>query len=178
MHIINLIFKTGKIPEKFKESIVIPIYKNSGNKEEISNYRPISLINNLGKIFEKCIKDRLINFLSSNNILSENQFGFAEERSTADAMYKLIKEVTNELDSSSKTIAVFLDLARAFDTVSHPVLLDILFSYGVGGTVLDIFRNYLNDRTQYVKVNKTLSQPLKVNMGVISTFKRDIKKRN
>ena len=166
MHIINLIFKTGKIPEKFKESIVIPIYKNSGNKEEISNYRPISLINNLGKIFEKCIKDRLINFLSSNNILSENQFGFAEERSTADTMYELIKEITNELDSSSKTIAVFLDLARAFDTVSHPVLLDILFSYGVGGTVLDVFRNYLNDRTQYVKVNKTLSQPLKVNMGV------------
>ena len=144
MHIINLIFKTGKIPEKFKESIVIPIYKNSGNKEEISNYRPISLINNLGKIIEKCIKDRLINFLSSNNILSENQFGFAEGRSTADAMYELIKEVTNELDSSSKTIAVFLDLARAFDTVSHLVLFDILFSYGVGGTVLDVFRNYLN----------------------------------
>ena len=76
-HIINLIFKTGHVPNYFKQYVVTPVFKD-GTKNKIQNYRPISLINNFAKILEKCLKDRLISFLKSKNILSNNQFGFTE----------------------------------------------------------------------------------------------------
>lgn len=77
VHIINLIFKNGQVPHQFKTSIITPIHK-AGDKTKIHNYRPISLINNFGKIFEKCLKERLIKFLNNNNILNKNQFGFQQ----------------------------------------------------------------------------------------------------
>ena len=134
-HIINLIFRTGKVPTQFKQSIIIPIYK-SGQKRNIRNYRPISLINNLAKIFEKCLKDRLIEFYKSFNILSESQFGFTGGLSTADAQYKLTSEIINALNNNKKCLAIFIDLSKAFDTVPHGQLLDVLTRYGVRGVVL------------------------------------------
>lgn len=80
-HIINLVFKTGIVPSQFKVSTITPIYK-SGNPKIISNYRPISLINNVAKVFEKCLKERLINFLINNNLLSPHQIGFTVGLST------------------------------------------------------------------------------------------------
>ena len=121
-HIINLIFKSGIVPSHFKTTIVIPIYK-SGIKAIINNYRPISLINTFAKILEKCLKDRFINFLYANNILSKNQFGIIKGLSTSDAIYELTKQVTDNLNNDEKCIAVFLDLAKAFDTVPLDKLL-------------------------------------------------------
>ena len=82
-HIINIIFISGKFPKQFKTSIITPIYK-AGDKNKISNYRPISLINNFGKIAEKCIKTRLINFFKNNKIMNEHQYGFQEGKGTSD----------------------------------------------------------------------------------------------
>ena len=115
-HIINLIFKTGKVPSHFKQSVIVPIYK-SGSKNEIKNYRPISLINNFTKIFEKVLKNRLIQFYTTFNVLSKFQFGFLANCSTLDAMYSLTSEVVKSLNSNKKSIAIFIDLAKAFDTV-------------------------------------------------------------
>lgn len=164
-HIINLIFSNGQVPSQFKVSIITPIHK-AKDKTKISNYRPISLINNFGKIFEKCLKKRLIDFLKINNILHKNQFGFLEGKSTSDAMYEVIKEITENLDSNKKCIAVFLDLAKAFDTVNHDKLLNALNHYGVRGTVLDVFKSYLSNRQQYVKVNDIISDSMLVRIGV------------
>ena len=165
-YIINLIFKTGIVPEQFKVSIVTPIYKNAGNILDLGNYRPISVISNLSKIFERCLKERVINFVAKNNILSKSQFGFMESRSTTDAIYELIREVVDNMNRGRKNIAVFLDLAKAFDTVSHPILLETLERYGMRGIVLDVFKSYLMGRTQYVKVGKSLSEPKQIKMGV------------
>ena len=146
-------------------STITPIYK-SGNPKIISNYRPISLINNIAKVFEKCLKDKLINFLKNNMLLSPHQFGFTEGLSTDDAMYEVIKEVTDNLDKSKKCIAVFLDLAKAFDTVPHEELLNVLKHYGVRGTVLKVFKSYLTNRSQCVKIRNVLSDPKNVQIGV------------
>ena len=75
IHIFNLIFLKGKIPNQFKESIVTPVFK-SGNKQLLTNYRPLSVINNFSKLFEYCLKNRLMDHLTHHKILSDNQFGF------------------------------------------------------------------------------------------------------
>lgn len=164
-HIINLIFKSGKVPKHLKSSVIIPIHK-SGSKNDIKNYRPISLINNFAKIFEKCLKERLINFFEQNNTLSQNQYGFKKDHSTADAMCELTGTITKLLDNNKKCIAVFLDLAKAFDTVPHNRLLDVLWHYGVRGPAYNVLNSYLTNRTQYVKINNTVSNSQKVKIGV------------
>lgn len=164
-YIINLIFKTGIIPKSFKSSIITPVFK-SGDKSLINNYRPISTISNFAKLFEKCLKERLAGFLDKNGLLSENQFGFSPGLSTADAMHKLIEHVRSKLDSGKRCLAVFLDLAKAFDTVPHRQLLDVLEKNGVRGPVLQVFTNYLVERQQYVKIDDTLSDPCTVKIGI------------
>lgn len=164
-HIINRTFKTTLVPIQFKTSIVTPIHK-AGSRNEISNYRPISVLSNLSKIFEKCLKKRLTDFLNINNIISKNQFGFQNGKSTEDAMYQMVNDITNNLDKSNVCIAAFLDLAKAFDTVSHDILLKILENYGIRGIALKLFQNYLTDRPQKTKIGKTLSDPNIIKIGV------------
>lgn len=165
VHIINLSFKTGIVPHQFKISIITPIHK-SGDKTLISNYRPISLISNFSKIFEKCLKERLTEFLKTNNVLHKNQFAFIEGMGTCDAMYEVTKEITNSLDKNKKCIGVFLDLAKAFDTVNHEKLLEVLSHYGVRGIVSDVFKNYLTNRTQHVRIKNNLSDASIIKIGV------------
>lgn len=164
-HIINLIFITGRVPSFFKQSVVTLLHKK-GSRSEIENFRPISLINNFAKIFEKCLKNRLLDFLKINHVLADNQFGFTEGSGTADAIYHLTSEVVGNLNNSKKSLAVFIDLARAFDTVSHQKLLEVLSSYGVRGISLDVFEDYLRDRRQYLKINGVYSDPRSVRIGV------------
>lgn len=165
VHIINLIFRTGKVPSSFKVAVVTPVHK-AGNKSDINNYRPISVIGSFAKIFEKCLKDRLVAFLEQNNILSKNQFGFSEGLSTTDAICELTGCISGELNDGNKCLAVFLDLAKAFDTVPHKSLLEVLHQYGVRGNVLDVFGGYLADRTQVVKINDVISNTLNVKIGI------------
>lgn len=165
VHIINLILSKGEVPEQFKISLVTPIFK-SGDKSNISNYRPISVINNFSKIFEKCLKDRLLNFFQVHKIISKNQYGFVHGSGTSDALYELTKQITEKLENNEKCVTVFLDLAKAFDTVPHDRLLDVLSRNGVRGTALCVFESYLKDRQQYLKIEDALSDPLRVKMGV------------
>lgn len=165
IHIINHIFITGIVPKAFKESIVIPIFKD-GSRLEIANYRPISLISNIAKIFEKCLKDRIMDYLESFNLLSSNQYGFRNGKNTELAIYDLVSSINESLDRSEKCLAVFLDLAKAFDTVSHNILLNRAEKVGMRGIVLKILKSYLEDRRQYVKINDTLSDPKVINTGV------------
>ena len=165
VYIFNLTYKSGSVPSCFKTAVVVPIFK-SGDKNNIANFRPISLINCFGKIFEKTIKSRLLNFLNANNILSTSQFGFLEGRGTNEAIFDFVSEVSNNLNNGINTLAVFLDLARAFDTVPHDALLDVLSGYGIRGPVLRVFRSYLEQRPQYLRINGVISNPLIVRMGV------------
>ena len=145
--------------------MICPIYKN-GSTTDKTNYRPISLINNFAKVFEKALKIRLQEFLDKYNIISQNQYGFRTKLSTNDAIYKLTNIINRTLHEGRKCITVFLDLAKAFDTVSHSKLIQKLEYIGIRGKVLDVFVSYLTNRTQYVKIGDTLSSVEIVKAGI------------
>lgn len=105
-------------------------------------------------------------FLSDLKILSKKQFGFVGGTSTCDAMYELVDQITSNLNNGKKSIAVFLDLAKAFDTVPHDMLIKTLEKSSIRGPVLDIFRSYLTNRNQFLKISNSLSDPLKTTIGI------------
>ncbi len=164
--IINLSLQTGIYIEKLKISRVIPIYKEKGNKLECSNYRPISLLSNLNKIFEKIMHSRLYNFLEIHNVIHNKQFGFRRKHSTNHALIELTESVRNALDKGKISYAVFIDLQKAFDTVDHEILLKKLEFYGIRGTALNWFRSYLHKRKQFVSINGSESSIAFMDCGV------------
>lgn len=164
-HLVNCVLGAGVFPSIFKSSVVIPVYK-SNEKNLMNNYRPIALTSTISKILEKCIKVRLLHFLESNNILSKNQYGFRENRSTEDAIAVVTNFIISNFNKGNKPLAVFLDLSKAFDTVEHHTLLKKMENFGIRGSALNIFRTYLNERTQIVKVNDSKSEMNKVECGV------------
>ena len=117
-HIFNTSIEHAVWPDALKSAEVVPIHK-AGDKSNISNYRPISLISNIAKIFEKIIYNRLYNFLKDSNILSETQYGFVKGKGTTDALNVITDIIYKHLDKSKPLIITFLDLAKAFDTVNH-----------------------------------------------------------
>jgi hypothetical protein len=150
----------GIFPKCLKKAIVIPIYK-TGNKSIIKNYRPISLLPSMSKILEKLINKRLVNFLENNKYLSPSQFGFRAKLSTSDAVHSLTDHVSEELGKGNQTLGVFLDLAKAFDTISVPILINKLEALGIRGTQLNLFKDYLDDRCQCVKIGDIVSEDQK-----------------
>jgi hypothetical protein len=113
-HIFDQALSSGTFPTHFKYSLVIPVYIKE-DKQEISNYRPISLLTSFSKILEKIIYIRLYKHVTENNILSVEQFGFKENSSTEKATYKLLKEILDSLNDKKFTGAIFCDLKKAFD---------------------------------------------------------------
>lgn len=164
-HLCNLSINSGLFPRLLKESIVVPIHKQ-GDVNNISNYRPISLLPTLAKILEKVINYRLVHYLESNNLLSENQYGFRRNKSTSEAIDTLVSHVVRCLDGKLKCLGVFLDLAKAFDTVSIPLLLCKLEKIGIRGLPLQLLKDYLTDRSQSVKIGDMYSPKSNINYGV------------
>lgn len=164
-HLINLCFAKGIFPSLLKEAIITPVYK-SGSKDDVNNYRPISVLTSISKILEKIINKRLVCYLEKHNLLSSSQFGFRFGKSTEDAISSLTTMVTKELDSGNKCLAVFIDLKKAFDTVSVPLLIDKMERIGIRGTALAVLSDYLSNRKQKVKIGTYISQSSHVTYGV------------
>lgn len=158
-YIFNLCIDKGIFPSLLKKSVVIPIHKN-GDKTCVENYRPISILPAISKLLEKILNWRLVNYLEKNSILSPNQFAFRSGRSTDDAVQDLTNFVSNSLDEGSKCLSIFLDLAKAFDTISVPLLVKKLDNIGIRGTPLKLFQNYLSGRTQLVKIGSQTSSEI------------------
>lgn len=164
-HICNLAIRTGKFPKALKKAMVHPIHKG-GDRDVVNNYRPISILPSLSKILERVINNSLVSFLEANNILSKNQYGFRKGLSTEDAVVSLTDFIVKKVDDRFKCLGIFLDLSKAFDTVSVPLLIKKLEKSGVRGIVLDLLVDYLSDRTQFVKINSHSSELLQLNYGV------------
>lgn len=163
--IINISLHEGVFPDILKRAAVKPLHKG-GDKHEPGNYRPISLISNISKVYENIMKTEIVNFLQTNKLLSDRQFGFRQNLSTQDAIVHLTTKVYNCIDKSKPSLAVFLDLAKAFDTVSHSKLLVKLRLYGFQGKTLNIIKSYLDKRVQYVKNGDAISEPEIIKCGV------------
>lgn len=164
-YLYNLSLEKGVFPNIFKIAIVTPIYK-AGEKDQASNYRPISVLSILSKILEKIVNKRLMTYLEKNNLISVNQYGFRNNRSTNDAVLKLSSIVTSHLDKERKSIGLFLDLQKAFDTVSLPILLKRLENLGIRGTAHKWFEDYLVNRNQKVRVGDHISESARCTYGV------------
>jgi hypothetical protein len=161
----RICFEQGRFPKVFKRSLITPVHK-SGDRDVVENYRPISVLPALSKILERMLNNRLVNFLNKFNILSSNQFGFRAGVSTDDAVRGLSEFVTSKLDKKDKCVGIFLDLAKAFDTVSIPILVNKLERVGIRDKALSIFRDFLNDRVQRVKIMNHTSSDASVTFGV------------
>ena len=142
----NECIQLSTFPKVFKYSLVTPIHK-SGSKCEVKNYRPISLITQLSKIFEKAIVKRLYNFFINNNILKNKQFGFIPGKSTTHAIMNVVNQSLPAISNNQFCIIIFLDFTKAFDCVSHEILINKLYRYGLRGSVSDFFKSYLSGRT-------------------------------
>ena len=163
--IINCSFTNGIVPDKLKIGKVCPIFKG-GNKNLITNYTPIAVLPSFSKIFEKAVHSRLTSFLSLNNVISDNQFGFRSHHSTCMAVLNMCDNISKSIDKNEFAIGVFIDLAKAFDSLDHNILLNKLNHYGVRGITLSWFESYLSDRFQYVNWNECSSSIKPIHFGI------------
>ena len=163
--ILNLSITTSTVPSLWKKAKVIPVFK-TGNADLPQNYRPISILPVLSKILEKSVHHQFMTYLENNRLLTEFQFGFRKNRSTKMAATLLCDNIRKEMNNGKMVGAVFLDLSKAFDTIGHGVLLEKLYSYGVRGSELEWFKDYLFDRTQIVEIENTQSRETKIHCGV------------
>jgi len=165
LHILNLSFQQGIVPTELKSAYITPLFKG-GDPMIIKNYRPVSVLPVFSKIFERLMYNRLMSYINKYQILYEYQFGFKKNHSTEMALIILIDKIVNALENNEHVIGIYLDFAKAFDTVDHNILLMKLQHYGIRGISLSWFRSYLNNRTQVVKYNNEISNKKNVTCGV------------
>ena len=151
--IFNITLQTGKFISTLKLVKVVPIYKNKGSPFETGNFRPISLLSNIEKLFEKLIHKRMMEFVDQNKLTFERQFGFRSKHSTVHSLITITEEIKKAIDKGEYTCGVFIDFEKAFDTVDHNILLKKLEHYGFRGITNDWFKSYLSDRKQFVTIS-------------------------
>lgn len=164
-HLINLSITSATFPRILKKSIVIPIFK-SGNLNEIVNYRPISILSLLSKVFEKIVFSRMMNYLSGFKILNPAQHGFRSGHSTQSAAVDFFESVYECLDRNLFVAGVFFDLASAFDSLSFEFILEKCYNLGFRGVFLEWLRSYLNERSMSVRIGESYSESHFIGLGV------------
>ena len=135
-----------------KQADVIPLHK-CGDIHIIDNYRPISLLMTISKILEKIVYKRVYTFLDTTNQIYASQYGFRSKHSCEQAVSELVGNILKGKEKNEHTLAVFLDLSKAFDTLEYGTLFKKLDLYGIRGTALNWFKSYLTDRTMCTKCN-------------------------
>ena len=164
-HVINLCLKYGEIPEDFKIGKVTPIFK-SGSKHQLDNYRPITVLPICSKILERCIHTQLMDHLETHKLLSKHQHGFRRKRSTKTAATIFLETIRKIIDNGHLSGAIFIDLSKAFDTLSHSQIITNLANYGIHDIEREFFINYLFNRKQQVSFQNAMSNPEVVTRGV------------
>ena len=162
----NMSIKEGRLPSSWKTARVTPIYKGKGANDICSNYRPISVLPYIAKVIESCVQQQLIDYLDVFNILNCEQSAYLKNHSTTTSLHKVVDDWLDKLNNGYVNGVAFFDLSKCFDTINHDRLIRKLKLYGITGTPLRWFMDYLSNRTQAVFVNGILSDLLNVIMGV------------
>ena len=163
--LINISFVTGKFPDCLKLARVTPVHKK-GDTTKPGNYRPISSLPFLSKVFERAMVNRLVKYLNKYSIIHPSQFGFQKGKSTSDAIFNLTNYIYDHLNRTNSVVNVLIDLRKAFDTVDHELLLQKLSLYGIRGLPLLWMKSYLSNRKQYVSLDSYSSGHKTINIGV------------
>ena len=164
--IFNLSLSTGIfVDDDRKNARVTPIHKD-GSKLVMGNYRPISLLPIISKIFEQEFFQQLYKYMNENNLISKFQSGFRPGYSTLSALIQMCDAWFNNMDNGELTGVVFLDIQKAFDCIDHNILLDKLKFYGISQIELKWFHSYLTDRYQQCQINGFLCKKGKIISGV------------
>ena len=166
LDIFNDIWETGKFPESWELSTIIPVPKPGKDHTEPTNYRPIALTCCLCKTLERMINTRLVWYLESNNLISPVQPGFRSERSTNDNLIRLETFIRNAFIKKEHVVAVFFDLEKANDTSWRYGILRDLHELGLKGRLPVFIKSFLADRRMQVRVGSTLSDQLEQAQGV------------
>ena len=164
--LINQSIDEAAFPRVLKTAKVIPIFKNRAAASDPSNYRPISLLPIFSKIFESILKDQITDHFEGCGLFAQSQFGFRNNRSTTLAVGEFTDCVLEGFERGLDTYACFYDLTKAFDCVSHNILLEKLSYYGFGNDSISLMSSYLMDRTQYVVYKDQSSSNKVIRYGV------------
>nr|CAI5841041.1 unnamed protein product [Callosobruchus analis] len=163
--LINLCIDNNVFPGCLKRTIVTPIFK-SGDTEDVTNYRPISLLPIFSKIFEKCLVKQIVLHFENNEIFFLNQFGYRQHKNTSLAVLKLVENVVEAFEEREYMHTVFCDLSKAFDCVSHDILTRKLKMYNFTYTSHNLIQSYLANRSQCVKIENRMSTESPISHGV------------
>ena len=147
-------------------SRVKPLFK-SGDQSRFSNYKPISLLPSLSKVFERVIFDQLLSYFTNDKLLCIDQFGFRPGHSTELAALRLLDHLITQIDKFRVPTNIYIDLPKAFDTLNHNILLQKLKYYGITGTSVNLLQSYLSERYQYVEYNEHRSNTLPISTDVL-----------
>lgn len=162
---INDCLARGVFPDSLKIAKVTPIHK-SGDKSDPCNYRPISVLPVISKIFEKVIYTRIEKYLDTRKILYKKQYGFRPRSNTLSASIDLVTKIKNKIDEKQIVLGIFIDLKKAFDTISHKIMLEKLLEIGITGRAHDILSSYFQNRKQIVKIGPHQSTSSLITFGV------------
>lgn len=156
MYMFNLSFNSGVFPTKLKMAKVVLIFKE-GDADSLANFRPVSVLSAISKIIEKLMYTRMMSFVINYSLLSNCQYGFRSGKSTQDAVVDVIECVTKRLDDRDSVSALYVDVAKAFNSVDQDILLLKLYRYGFRGIAYDWFSSYISNRKQHVEVDGSKS---------------------
>ena len=156
----------GKFPVEWKSAIVTPLFKNKGDKSDFNNYRGISVLPPIAKIFEKILAMQITTYLNLNRILFGGQHGFRNGHSCETALHELISDLNQNRNNRLTSLLLFIDFRKAFDLVDSKKLLRKLFHYGFDNSALDLISNYFTERYQTVKYDKKKSPLMSIKLGV------------
>ena len=162
----NNCLKESCFPDCWKVSSVVPVFKNVGERSTAKNYRPVSLLSVVSKVFEKLLNNRIVGYLEKYGLFCDFQYGFRSSRSSADLLTVVSDRIARAFNRSVATPAVALDISKAFDRVWHAGLLQKLKSYGISGHIFGLISSFLSDRRLPVVLDGKSSQEYPVNAGL------------
>ena len=162
----NKCLKESCFPDCWKVSSVVPVFKNVGERSTAKNYRPVSLLSVVSKVFEKLVNNRFVDHLENCGLFSDFQYGFRSSRSTADLLTVVSDRIARAFNRSGATRTVALDISKAFGRVWHAGLLHKLKSYGISGQIFGLISSFLSNRRLRVVLDGKSLQEYPVNAGV------------
>jgi len=163
--LINETITCGKFPDVLKKAKVIPIFKK-GEKTNMNNYRPISLLPVLSKVFEKVLNKQLTAKLDQYHLIDDNQYGFRPGHSTEDAVIKFIDVIEKAKSKHKFVISIHIDVSKAFDSCDHNIMKDKLKRIGLNSLSMSLMSSYLKDRVQEVWIEEAHGGSFIINIGV------------